>query len=238
MTTLALRSKPIVFTAAEAATALARAKKSRNDNSVPLEKVYYYEVYRRILAENRFLLCVQNNNLTASEYKAFKLSLNKAGFTVSAVRNALMGAAFLDHCADALGPSNATPPQSYHKRTIQDEATKRLVTRFKRMLVGPSLMIFSNASHTERPFLMADAVKALSPESITSSVAKKIIVAGALVDFKHALSREQLEAAAKNPSMQRLREELVGLLSSPGSQLVGVLQTTPQALVRTLSGRE
>ncbi|KAI8622229.1 hypothetical protein BC830DRAFT_1076654 [Chytriomyces sp. MP71] len=244
--------KPIAFTAEEAARAFARAKLSRNGNMVPIAKVYYYESYRKTLASASFVGVVQNNNLSAAEYRALKLKLTQAGFTVSTVRNAMFGAAVHDHfaslnVANSDSSSTQTPQQAsadsthpqlgYVKLAIQDTAAKRIVSRFKRMLVGPSIIVSSSASHTESPFLMADAIRALAPESLTPAVAKKVLVAGALVDGKHVLSRQQLEDAAKLPSLQRLREELVGVLSSPASRLVGLLSTQPQNLVRTLSGR-
>ncbi|KAJ3296218.1 hypothetical protein HDU79_007307 [Rhizoclosmatium sp. JEL0117] len=210
--------RPVTFSATEAAAAFARAKRSQNNVPVPVAKTFYYETYRRVLSASPELVILQNNNLTAHEFKALKLKLKQKGFVATQVRNAVLSAAVRDHF-------------------VEEKKDVKLATRFARLLVGPSIAVFPGTVAEGQDLLVRECVQALAPENLGAGVAKKILVAGALLEQSHVLSRQQLEEAAKLPSKQRLRVELVGLLSSPAARLAGLLSQQPQSLVRTLQGR-
>ncbi|KAJ3127716.1 hypothetical protein HK100_009581 [Physocladia obscura] len=246
------------FSHDQAVAAFARAKVSRNANPVGVAKTFYYEVYRRLVADaqDAAVCVVQNNNLTAAEYRHAKLALNARGFTVCGVRNGLLAAAVRDHLAEAAKDGNDGRGRAAEARAARPDAKgkekgkgkgkgpSRIENRFARLLVGPSFIVFPTASASEGPAKPAAAnplarlVAALAPESLSPAVAKKTLVAGALVQNSHVLSRLQLIEAAKLPTLQRSREELVGLLSAPAAQLKAVLERTPQSLVATLNARE
>ncbi|KAJ3031254.1 UNVERIFIED_CONTAM: hypothetical protein HDU68_005593 [Siphonaria sp. JEL0065] len=205
--------KAAPFTLAEASAALARAKKSQNGNNVSVAKTFYYETYRRLLAKPEFVGVVQNNNLTAAEFKTFKQRLAEKGFVATQVRNALFVAA------------------------ARDAGLPREVSR---LFVGPSIVFFAPTpltgdASTSNP--AAAAVAVVSSAALGPILTKKVLIAGAIFESKHVLSKDQLERVAELPSKQRLHEQLVGLLSAPASRLVGVLSSQPSSLLRTLQGR-
>ncbi|MGE9293787.1 MAG: 50S ribosomal protein L10, partial [Puniceicoccales bacterium] len=52
-----------------------------------------------------------------------------------------------------------------------------------------------------------------------------------------ALSREEVEALSKLPSLEALRSQLLGLFSQPGTQMVRVLIAGPQDFLNVLQAK-
>ncbi|KAJ3333438.1 hypothetical protein HDU76_008060 [Blyttiomyces sp. JEL0837] len=197
------------LTQEEVQIALKRAPRSRNDNMVDSSKIYFYEVYRKIL-DNRAVFIFQNNNMTAPEYLHFKHEFRKAGFTVNFLRNGLFGAAAFDHAAD-------------HKLGE--------LKNMKKLLVGPSVAVFSNASDEERPRLLAEFL------ALSEKFTKKTLLVGGKLDSS-VLSNDQLKTVSKLPPLQRLREELLGVLSGPAVMLRSVLEQNQKVLLMSLQQHE
>ncbi|KAI9332940.1 hypothetical protein BDR26DRAFT_868692 [Obelidium mucronatum] len=210
LTAAALRAPP--FTAAEAAAAFARAKRSQNGNAVSVAKTFYYETYRRMLASTGALCVVQNNNLSAAEFKGLKAALAAHGLVATQVRNSVFAAA------------------------ARDELPKNVdVKRLRRLFVGPSLVVFSSSSVSAEENTLATLTRALATNNKDKD--KKLLVAGALLERVHVLSADQAAKVAALPPKSSLRAELVGLLSAPAANLSSLLATQPQTLVRTLAAR-
>jgi large subunit ribosomal protein L10 len=190
--------------------ALQRAPRSRNDNMVSTTKVYFYEIYRQILSSNRAIFVIQNNNLTAHEYKQMKLDIKKAGFTVTAVRNSVFCAAVND---------------------FANENKLKGIKRLKELFVGPSVVVFSNASDDEKPMIVADFFKAMEKHG------KKTLVVGGRLDGV-VLSCDQLKEVVKLPPLSMLRSELLGVLSQPAAMVKGVLEQNQKALMLALMSHE
>ncbi|KAJ3102308.1 hypothetical protein HDU97_000665 [Phlyctochytrium planicorne] len=197
------------FTGEAAQLAMKRAPRSRNGNLPDISKIYFYEVYREI-AKSRLVVVVQGNNMTASELQSLKRDGKKAGFIVSSVRNSLFVAAQND---------------------LADEMQQPQVKRMKSLMVGPCLVLFSNATDDERPYLVKEAMGVLDKHS------KKALLVGGKLD-QQVVSADQLRAIVSLPPLKRLREELLGVLSTPGQRVVGLLQRNAQSLVGTLEARK
>ena len=94
-----------------------------------VRKTYLYEIYKDIVP-SRALFVVQNNNMNAQEYQAFKRECKGAGFAVTMIKNSVFGAA-LDH----IDPANSI---------------------LKNLIVGPTILVFSKATDSEQPDLLKD----------------------------------------------------------------------------------
>ena len=187
-----------------ATLALKNAKRSSRGNPCDIRKTFLYEIYKDI-APQRALFVIQNNNLTASEYQSLKREFRAADFSVTCIQNSVFGAAL-----EVVEPQSAI---------------------FRQLLVGPTILVFSNASDTEKPLLLKDFVKA------AQKFKHKTLVAGAKLD-KIVLSAQMLEKVVAMPNISQLRSQLVGLLQMPGQRLVGTLQQSPMILTRLLAQHE
>jgi ribosomal protein L10 len=63
------------------------------------------------------------------------------------------------------------------------------------------------------------------------------MLVGGAVD-REILTPDVLRKVAKMPTKEKMREEVVGLLSSPASQIAGILELNQQMLMATLQARE
>ncbi|KAI9358604.1 hypothetical protein DFJ73DRAFT_145156 [Zopfochytrium polystomum] len=247
------------FTESEVRMALARARRTIGDNLAPTTQIYFYEIYRRIIA-SRNIFIFQNNNMTAADYSLARREFRAAGFTVSAIRNALFRAAIRHHERDLLAAklmSEGAPLPPALKAELEDPRSVRLardtvtgkvsrrLTAFEiderlglmplqNALVGPCVAIFSDAEDGRG-----------SGERILDRVllaagkpyAKKMMLVGGAIE-RQTFSPEQLVEVSKLPTKARLREELVGLLSSPAATLTDILEQNPKSLILSLQARE
>ena len=65
---------------------------------------------------------------------------------------------------------------------------------------------------------------------------EKVEIKGGVLGEK-TLDRGQIEALAKLPGLDALRQQLLGLLNQPGTSLVRVLNGVPQALLNVLQAK-
>jgi large subunit ribosomal protein L10 len=186
---------------ARAVEAFKNAKKSMRGNQIPLRKTFLFQVYKDVVPA-RAIFVLQNNNMTSNAIQDLKRECRKSGFSVLLVRNSIFGAAVSD-----IEPSANT---------------------FRNLLVGPSILVYSNASDGESPNLLKDFNK------IALKFKAKTMVAGAKYDGI-VLSADALESITKLPNLLQLQSQLVGLLSSPAQQLVHTLGFLPSKLGQILN---
>ena len=186
---------------ARATKALQNAKKSIKGNPVPIRKTFLFEVYKDIVP-TRAIFVLQNNNLSSSALQDLKREFKKSGFSVLVVKNSIFGAAALQ-----VEPS---------------------LKEFRNLLVGPSVVVYSNATDHEAPTLLQDFNK------VASKFKARVMVAGAKYDGL-MLSSDTLEAVIKLPNISLLQSQLIGILSSPAQKLVHTLTNTPSRLGQILS---
>ena len=188
-----------------AAQALKNCKRSRRGNPVDIRKTFLFEVYKDILP-CRSLFVLQNNNFTAEEYKTFKTELKGKGLHAMCIKNTVFGAAV----DDSLDKSDPNGPL------------------FKNLLVGPTLVVFSNLSDAEAPTLIKDFAQIAHKNRL------KAMVIGARFEGT-VLTAETLKGVVALPNLMQLRSQLVGLLSMPAQRLVGTLQQSPLTLTQLLT---
>ena len=94
------------------------------------------------------------------------------------------------------------------------------------LVVGPTCMIGSNVSNEENPKLVADILNIINKN-------QKLVLVGGKME-KSLLDLEGFQNVAKLPGLKQLQSELIGLLNSPGSRIVELLNKAPQDLVFTL----
>ncbi|GBB88046.1 hypothetical protein RclHR1_14590008 [Rhizophagus clarus] len=94
------------------------------------------------------------------------------------------------------------------------------------LVVGPTCMIGSNVTDEENPRLVADIFNIINKN-------KKLILVGGKMD-RSLLNLEGFQNVTKLPGLKHLQSELIGLLNSPGSKVVELLNNNPQNLVFTL----
>jgi large subunit ribosomal protein L10 len=94
------------------------------------------------------------------------------------------------------------------------------------LVVGPTCMIGSNVSDEENPRLVADIFNIINNK-------KKLTLIGGKMD-RSLLDLEGFQNVAKLPGLKHLQSELIGLLNSPGSRVIELLNKAPQDLVFTL----
>jgi large subunit ribosomal protein L10 len=94
------------------------------------------------------------------------------------------------------------------------------------LVVGPICMIGSNVSDEENPKLVADIFNIINKN-------QKLVLVGGKME-KSLLDLEGFQNVAKLPGLKHLQSELIGLLNSPGSRAVELLNKVPQDLVFTL----
>ncbi|CAB5350488.1 unnamed protein product [Rhizophagus irregularis] len=94
------------------------------------------------------------------------------------------------------------------------------------LVVGPTCMIGSNVTDEENPKLVADIFNIINKN-------KKFILVGGKMD-RSLLNLEGFQNVTKLPGLKHLQSELIGLLNSPGSRVVELLNNNPQNLIFTL----
>ncbi|CAG8440638.1 10409_t:CDS:2 [Funneliformis caledonium] len=94
------------------------------------------------------------------------------------------------------------------------------------LVVGPTCLIGSNVGDDENPRLVADILNIISNN-------KKLVLVGGKMD-RSLLDLEGFQRVAKLPGLKHLQSELIGLLNSPSSRIVELLNRNAQDLVFTL----
>lgn len=114
-------------------SAISNVHRSVRGNPVDSRRTYWFNVYKQVLESSHLVLVVQNNNMPAREYTAFKNELKSKHLECLAVRNGVFGAA----CANAG------------------------LEEMRNLFQGPTLAIFSSASDSQAPNLIKDAAGVL-----------------------------------------------------------------------------
>ena len=184
-----------------AADALKNCKKSMKGNPVPQRKTWLFEVYKDVVPA-RAIFVIQNNNLTSNGLNELKREFRKSGFSVLMVRNSIFGAAVTE---------------------VEPSANE-----FRNLLVGPSILVFTNASDQEAPNMLKDFTKT------ALKFKNKAMISGGKYDGL-VLSADALESLSKLPNLSQLQSQLVGLLSSPAQKLVHTLGYVPSRLGQVLT---
>ncbi|KAI8927646.1 hypothetical protein BC831DRAFT_451710 [Entophlyctis helioformis] len=197
-----------------AAAAYTSTRLSIRGNLPDPRRLFWLATYKNILP-SRAVFLLQNNNMDAREAAALKRSLAAQGFSLLAVRNAVFSAAIAD---------------VFSKKIVQPDGTSvamQSLSGLRKMVVGPTLVAFSNKSETEAPRLVqgfAETIKAAG---------SKVALVGGKLDGS-LLTAESFERVLGMPGLQRLRGEIVGLLEMPAASIVGTLERTPGTLVATI----
>src|SRR5690348_9734087 len=77
----------------QAEIAFKNVHRSKRGNPVEPRKIYWYEIYAKILNNSRQLFVLQNNNISAKNYKKLKIDLKAKGLECLAVKNGVFSAA-------------------------------------------------------------------------------------------------------------------------------------------------
>jgi large subunit ribosomal protein L10 len=112
----------------QAEEAFKNVHKSKRGNPVEARKIYWYEIYAKILNNSRQLFVLQNNNISAKNYKKMKCDLKEKGLECLAVKNGVFSAA---------------------ARNLKHENLGNLFQ-------GPSLIWFSSLSDMDAPSMIKD----------------------------------------------------------------------------------
>ncbi|KAJ9111396.1 hypothetical protein QFC19_001165 [Naganishia cerealis] len=192
-------------------------------------KAVLYQSYNHILDESPAVLLFQPNNLTMAELGAIRRAIAKipstsfeSNATLTTVRTGILSAVV-------------------NKRRAKSKSAKALSS----LLSGPlALITCPNFSPTHVGKILQAINKALHqrpPVSTQGSfpVNSRMMLLGGIFEGDSVVSAQQVADIAKLPEMSTLHAQLVGLLESSGSQLVGTLQSAAGgSLVRTLQGLE
>jgi ribosomal protein L10 len=87
--------KPFL-TPPEAVSALEKVKLSKRGNPVSARKTYWYETYKHILQNQKYLFVLQNNNIPSQTLLSLKKELKKSGLENLTVRNSVFKACAKD----------------------------------------------------------------------------------------------------------------------------------------------
>ena len=183
--------------------ALLKCKKTKSGRPVDPSRIFLYEMYKDILSHQQIFF-LQNNNLNSSEFSSIRKQLSLKGFGSKMIRNSIFRAAVRD---------------------MKPEFTSQM----DQILVGPTLLVFSDATDVQHPDIYKDFIQIISKESSH----KMLLVGAKLQDV--LVSNEHLQEISKLPNIIQLRSQLVGLLSLPAQRLVGTLGQSPLLLTRLLS---
>ena len=145
---------------AQAEVAFKNVHKSKRGNPVEARKIYWYEIYAKILNNSRQLFVIQNNNISAKNYKKLKCDLKEKGLECLAVKNGVFSAA---------------------ARNLQH---KNLGDLFQ----GPTLIWFSSLSDMEAPTMIKDvaAIVEKTPNMLLvgASIDKLVLTADTFKEVK------------------------------------------------------
>lgn len=191
-------------------------------------KAILYQSYNQILDDTPAILLFQPNNLTMSELGKIRRAIAaipstspEHNATLTIVRTGILSAVVNNRknfqSAEALGSLLSGP--------------LALVTcpNFSPAHVGKILQAINKALGQRPPV----AVQGAFP------VNARLMLLGGLFERDTVVSAQEVAEIAKLPELSTLHAQLVGLLESSGSQLVGTLQSAAGgSLVRTLKGLE
>ncbi|KAJ9124951.1 hypothetical protein QFC24_002883 [Naganishia onofrii] len=192
-------------------------------------KAVLYESYNHILDESPAILLFQPNNLSMAELGAIRRAIAnipstsfESNATLTTVRTGILSAVV----------------NNRRKSSKSAEAISSLLS-------GPlALITCPNFSPTHVGKILQAINKALNqrpPVAAQGSfpVNSRLMLLGGIFDGTSVVSAQQVADIAKLPELSTLHAQLVGLLESSGSQLVGTLQSAAGgSLVRTLQGLE
>jgi large subunit ribosomal protein L10 len=190
----------------------------------PERKAYLYAHYKEMMAANSpsargGLLILQHNNLTASELVTIRRDLN---------------AAFTGKQSPVDDNSNG-PVFEIVRHSVLRAALPRSAkfSPIRAWLCGPICVVRLPADAAPEgqitvgdPTIIKRALDVLQQH-------RKLILLGGRFE-RHWLTANGVKEAAKLPTIDHLRAELLGLLSTPAQQLRSVLEHVPGALARSL----
>ncbi|EST05416.1 Transketolase-like, pyrimidine-binding domain protein [Kalmanozyma brasiliensis GHG001] len=229
-------TSPISVTASPALAARTKASSSSTSSrKYPAKKSFLYEKYLRLLTDSQMVVVLQHNNLSVAELAkvrsdiaALKLpegQTAKASLTV--VRAGLMKAVTRQLASnpamEALQPALSGPIALLTCETLTPAYLSALFNVVDRALghVPPR----------------APAMGAKFPETAVAN--PRLVPLAAVLEGNRLLQVPQSRDVGRIGSLDTLRAQIVGLLSSPGQQLAGVLsQASGQQLAMTLEGRK
>lgn len=206
-------------------------------------KAFLFSQYSRLLSESQFMLLVQPNNLSVAELSAIRAEIaavplpegedagNRARLTV--VRSGVM--------------------KPVLRQAIRDRSsTNAELGGLESILSGPLAMLTCpslSPPYVSRLLSVIDKAlgnRALSPAAAagkphtrTASANPRMVPLAAIVEGNRLVDVPALRDVSKLPDLQTLRSQIVGLLSSPASQLASVLSMASGGqLSLTLEGRK
>ncbi|KAJ9104484.1 hypothetical protein QFC21_001980 [Naganishia friedmannii] len=202
---------------------------AKSDRVYTNRKAVLYESYNHILDESPAILLFQPNNLSTAELGAIRRAIAnipstsfESNATLTTVRTGILSAVV------------------NNRRTSSKSADT-----LSSLLSGPlALITCPNFSPTHVEKILQAINKALNqrpPVAAQGSfpVNSRLMLLGGIFDGESVVSAQQVADIAKLPELSTLHAQLVGLLGSSGSQLVGTLQSAAGgSLVRTLQGLE
>jgi large subunit ribosomal protein L10 len=201
-------------------------------------KAFLYSYYTHLLRRSEVVLLFQHANLSVSESNALRSAIAaipvpapaspeaEAEAKAEAARLTIARTGLLAPVVRAVQPEGA-------KLSAHLEGQTALIT-------CPSLSpkyVSSILAAIDR--VMKKAKKDEDPKSKTPVKQPAFTLTAGVLEGNRLLTPEAVREVAKLPELDVLRAQLVGLLETPGRQLVGVLtQAGGGALVRTLQGLE
>ncbi|KAI5474941.1 hypothetical protein MNV49_002158 [Pseudohyphozyma bogoriensis] len=210
------------------ATSSARTALTRT-RPLPVRKSLVYEQHLALLTASPLLLFLRPTDFTAHEYKSLRSSL-PPGFSLTHLRPGLLPAV-LRHpaVASAALPTSHLDSASHLKGPLAlvsgDQGTPLHPPTLKKLLAV--LQTFSHSPSRNDPPVDA---KAPAPEK-----KERLDLLSAVVDGR-AMGKAETGKVGDLPELDVLRAQIVGLLSMPGSRIVGVLGQRGGEVGRALEG--
>lgn len=202
-------------------------------------KAFLYSYYTHLLRQSDVVLLFQHANLSVVESRALRAAiaaiplppspepLSEAEAEAQAARLTILRTGVLSSVVRAVQPPNAqlTPHLDGQTALI---TVPSLSPAYISKILAATERVMKRAQKDEKA---KDATKEVKQPAFT--------LTAAVLEGNRLMDPATVREVAKLPELDTLRAQLVGLLESPGRQLVGVLsQAGGGALVRTLQGLE
>lgn len=214
----------------------------RTERVYPPRKRFLFQQYLRLLNSSQFILVMQHNNLTSVENSRLRTELaaiplpedvdSQDRATYKVIRAGIMKPVLRQSIEEAQGTKNGLKP------------LEPLLSGPLAVLTSPTL----SPPYISRLMSVIDkafgnkAPPAAAPgtaHSKTGSVNNRLVPLAAIIEGNKVLDVPALRDVSTIPDLDTLRAQIVGLLSSPASQLAGVLSMASGGkLALTLEGRK
>lgn len=205
----------------------------KSQRKYPARKSFLHAQYMRLLESSQFVLVLQPNNLSVAE--AAKLRADLAAVPLPEGVDASERARLTVVRTGVLRPAL--------RQLVGSNESQASLARLESILSGPLAMLTSpslSPDYVSKLLAVVDrAMGNVVGRGAQPAVNPRLVPLAAIVEGNRLVDIPALREVGKLPDLQTLRAQLVGLLSSPASQLASILSMASGAqLALTLEARK